>query len=149
MNKYKIFYIILIIFLYYLFNYFYRILYKLKVCLCVIGKNENLYIKEFVNYYINLGYNHIYLYDNNDINEERFEDVIKDEINSGFISIINYRGYRGDNINPQIEAYKDCYEKNSNKYEWLSFFDIDEYLELIPSYFKIQNFLGVLNKFKL
>ena len=114
----------------------------MKVCLCVIGKNENLYIREFIDYYKNLGYNHIYLYDNNDINDEKFDDVIKDEIDNGFVSLIDYRGYRGIHIYPQLDAYRDCYEKNNKKYDWLSFFDIDEYLQLIPSYLKIQNFLG-------
>jgi len=85
-----------------------------------------------------LGYNHIFLYDNNDINDEKFEDIIKYEIKNGFVTLINFRGIRGY-VNPQIKAYKDCYEKNNNKYEWLSFYDIDEYLQLIPSNLKIQD----------
>ena len=39
----------------------------INVCLCVIGKGEKLYVKEYINYYEKLGYNHIFLYDNNDI----------------------------------------------------------------------------------
>ena len=46
------------------------------------------------------------------------------------------------NINPQLSAYKDCYEKYNLKYDWLSFFDIDEYLELIPKSLNIQSFLN-------
>ena len=49
---------------------------KIKVCLCVIGKKENLYIKEFINHYREIGYNHIYIYDNNDINSERIDSII-------------------------------------------------------------------------
>ena len=115
---------------------------RLKICLCVIGKNENLYINEFIDYYKNIGYNKIFLYDNNDIDEESFDSIISDGIKHRFVSIINYRGIRGININPQLKAYKDCYEKNSAKYDWLSFFDIDEYLQLIPSNLKIQNFFN-------
>ena len=111
-----------------------------SICICAIGKKENLYIKEFVNHYKKLGYNHIYLYDNNDINDERFEDVIQNEINQDFVSIINYRGYRGRG-NPQIESYYDCYEKNNKNYSWLSFYDIDEYLEIKPNTLLIQEFL--------
>ena len=74
----------------------------------MICKLENLYIKEYIDYYKKLGYNHIYLYDNNDIDGERFEDVIQKEIDEGFISIINYRG---DIEKPQYRAYIDCYEK--------------------------------------
>ena len=119
-----------------------------KICICAIGKNENLYIKEFVNYYQKLGYKHIYLYDNNDINGERFEDVIQKEIEKGFVSIINYRGYRGKEQNPQFDAYENCYEKNNKNYTWISFFDIDEYLELVPSNMKAKNFFDQ-EKFKL
>ena len=85
---------------------------NLKICLCAIGKNENLYIKEFVEHYKKLGYNRIFLYDNNDIDDERFEEKIKKEIDKGFVKIINYRGYKGKLKNPQLEAYKDCYERN-------------------------------------
>ena len=114
----------------------------LKVCLCVIGKKENLYVKEFIDYYKKLGYNKIIIYDNNDINDEKFEDIIKKEIRKGFVSIINYRGYEGKNKHPQFDAYKDCYEKNNMKYNWLSFFDFDEFLELNPKSQTIREFLN-------
>lgn len=112
---------------------------SVKVCLCLICKNENLYIKEFVDHYKNLGYNHIFIYDNNDIMGEKLEEVIRDEIDSGFISIINYRGLKNQ---IQFKVYIDCYEKNNKYYDWLSFFDTDEFLELKPKGIKIQEFLG-------
>jgi len=111
---------------------------KIKICLCVIGKKENRYIKEFVNHYKKLGYNKIFIYDNNQINDEKFEDIIQDEVDKGFVSIINYRGLKGK----QFSSYRDCYKKNNKKFDWLSFFDFDEFLELRASYKKIQDFLG-------
>ena len=111
---------------------------KLKVCLCAIGKDENLYIKEYVEHYKNIGYNKIFLYDNNDINGEKFEDVIRKEVNEGFVSIINYRGYK----RCQLQSYMNCYEKNNFKYNWLSFFDLDEFLELKPPNLCVQDFLN-------
>jgi len=114
---------------------------KTKVCLCAIGKKENLYIKEFVTHYEKLGFEYFFLYDNNDENDERFEDIIQDEINKGFVSIINYRSYRGINNNPQLTWYYDCYEKNNKAYNWIAFFDIDEYLEIKPNNITIQDFL--------
>ena len=47
---------------------------KSGVCVCSICKNENLYIKEFVEYHLLLGVNKIIIYDNNDINGE---EIIK------------------------------------------------------------------------
>ena len=118
---------------------------RIKVCLCVIGKKENLYIKEFVNHYREIGYNHIYIYDNNDINSERIDSIIN---NPNFVTIIDYRGYRNKKNNSQYEAYYDCYEKNNRNYDWLSFFDFDEYLEIIPNNQTIQEFLdnGIFKK---
>ena len=40
-----------------------------------------------------------------------------------------------------MEAYYNCYEKHNKEYDWLSFFDIDEYLILKPKGIKIQPFL--------
>ena len=117
---------------------------KIKVGLCVIGKNENLYVKEFVEHYKKLGYNHIYIYDNNDVNGEKFEEVLKSEIDSNYVSIINYRGKSAAHIigGPQCKAFKDCYGNHKDEYDWLSFFDFDEFLEIKPYAKNIQEFLG-------
>ena len=52
-----------------------------KVCLCTNGKKENLYAREFVQHYINYGVDKIFIYDNNEQNGEKFEDVLDDYIN--------------------------------------------------------------------
>jgi hypothetical protein len=84
----------------------------LKVCLCTIGKKENLYAYEFVEHYKKIGYDKIFIYDNNDIGDEKFEDVLNKQISSNFVEIINFRGYRGKRQKPQNDAYFHCYEKN-------------------------------------
>ena len=81
-------------------------------------------------HYIKKGYDKIFIYDNNDIGGEKFEDVLNKQISNNYVKIINFRGYRGKNQNPQFAAFIDCYEKNKNNYDWLSFFDFDEFLEL-------------------
>ena len=99
---------------------------NLKVCLCSPGKEENKYIKEFVAYYKNYGVDKIYLYDNNNINGEHFEEVIDDFIKSGFVEIINFRGKN----RALYDMMNDCYKKNYMKYDWLIFYEIDEYIHL-------------------
>jgi len=44
-----------------------------KICQCAIVKNENLYLREFVEYYKKIGYSKIILYDNNEKNGENIE----------------------------------------------------------------------------
>ena len=64
-----------------------------KVCLCVIGKKENLYALEFVEHYKNWNkiiYLYIiFIYDNNDIDGERFEEILYNHISNKFVTITN------------------------------------------------------------
>ena len=113
----------------------------IKIGLCVIAKNENLYAREFVEYYKNIKYDKIFLYDNNDEKGENFEDVINDYIQSGFVQIIYFRK-RNNKTRPIFDAYKDCYSKNNKNYTWLSFYDMDEYLELNKKYKTVKDFLN-------
>lgn len=115
--------------------------YRLKICLCVIAKNENLYIREFVEHYKKIGYNNIFIYDNNEKNGEHFEEVINDYIKNNFVKIVNFRE-RNTSIGPQFEAYRDCFQRNNKYYDWLSFYDVDEFLELNEKYKTIQDFLN-------
>ena len=72
---------------------------KYRVCLCTVGKLENNYIKDFVIHYKKYGIDKIFLYDNNDINGERFEEVIYEYIKNQFVKLFNYRG----KVNPQLK----------------------------------------------
>lgn len=99
---------------------------KPKVSLCVIIKNENKYLREFVEHYLNLGFSNIYLYDNNDYEGEHPNEVIEDYINNGFVIYHNYRNWKVC----QKMAYNDCYEKYSKNCDWIAFFDCDEFLQL-------------------
>ena len=111
----------------------------MKVALCCIEKFENKYIREFVEYYYNLGIDHIFMYDTNDENGDHIEDVINDYINNGFVEKIEWK------LNePRIEvlkAYQDCYDNRLNDYDWCCFFDPDEYLTLYNNY-NIKDYLS-------
>ena len=49
----------------------------MNICLVVEGRLENRYAIEFVEYYKNLGFSHIFICDNNHDGEEYFEDVLQ------------------------------------------------------------------------
>ena len=97
-----------------------------KICLCAVEKEENKYIREFIEHYKNYDIDKIYIFDNNDKNGEKFEDVIDDYIKNGFVELIDYKGIK----NPQILSYNDCYKRYNKLYDWLIFFDIDEFIFL-------------------
>lgn len=98
----------------------------MKTLLCTIAKNENRYLREWVEWYKSIGFTNICLYDNNDADGERFEDVISDYIDSGFVIV---KDWRGNTDKPQIPAYQSCYDEYNKEYDWIAFFDVDEFLE--------------------
>jgi hypothetical protein len=110
---------------------------NIKVCICTIGKEENRYIREFVTYYEKFGVDTIFLYDNNDNDNEYFDDVIKDYIDKGFVKVFNWRGIQ----RPHFKAINDCYVKFNMFYDWLIFYDIDEFIHL-SNYINIKDFLN-------
>ena len=108
-----------------------------KVALCCIGKMENDYIREYVEYYHELCFDKILLYDNNDIDGEKFEDVIGDYIQNGFVDIVDFRGRKMC----QCDAYQDCYDRYNKEYDWIAFFDCDEFLTFVDGRKNIHDFL--------
>lgn len=99
---------------------------KGRIAICCIAKNENLYIREWVEYHKVLGIDHITIYDNNDPNGEKFDEVIEDYIISGFCRIINYRGKQLC----QLDAYNHFYTNNKDTYDWIAFIDCDEFMTI-------------------
>ena len=97
----------------------------MKVTLCAIGRGENSYAVEFVEYYKKIGFSKIFIYDNNFNGEEHFEDVLSPFIDEGFVEIVDWRNRKGQ---AQAEAYMDCYAKHGNECDWMAFFDFDEFL---------------------
>ena len=96
----------------------------MKTLLCCIGRRENDYIREFVEYHKVLGFTNICLYDNNYDGEEDFHDVIGDYISDGYVILKDYRNRKVC----QLDAYNECYKTYGNEYDWIAFFDIDEFM---------------------
>ena len=98
----------------------------IKIALCVIAKLENRYIREFVEFYQKMEVDKIFLYDNNNPDEEKFDEVISDYMDSGYVKVIDFRGIE----RAQHRAYKECYENNYKVYDWFIYFDVDEFIYL-------------------
>ena len=47
-----------------------------NIVICTIARKENLYIKEWVDYHLSIGFTHIYIFDNNREGEERVSEII-------------------------------------------------------------------------
>lgn len=99
----------------------------MKVSLVCCGRLENRYAIEFVEYYKQLGFDHIYIADNNHDGEEHFEDVLQSYIDDKFVTIIDYRNVTCI----QYFLYHEVYNEINNLYDWIFFCDFDEYLTLV------------------
>ena len=97
---------------------------QLKCAVCAVIRLENQYVREWVEYYKKLDFDKIILYDNNSLNEDKLSDVIGDYIDSGFVDVIPY----ADKEVFQIIAYDDCLSRYNDIYDWIAFFDLDEFL---------------------
>lgn len=94
------------------------------------------YAREFVEHYKLYGVDKIFIYDNNDINGEKFENVLSDYISNQFVEIINYRGKN----QKQIQMLNECYNNNFEKYDWFIMYDMDEFINL-KNHINIKNYL--------
>ena len=107
-----------------------------------MGKKENLYAKEFIDYYFQLGVDHIFIYDNNEPLTEKIEDVLDNQ----YKEKITFYDTFNLNISNQGKAFTDCYKNNSNKFDWFIMVDMDEFLYIVKD--SLKNYLSkeIFNK---
>jgi hypothetical protein len=87
----------------------------MEIVLVCIAKDEDNYIKEWVDYHLKLGFNHIFIYEND------WDSKINDER----VSKIPVKGAK-----QQIPSYNNFIQNNKSKYDWAAFLDVDEFLVL-------------------
>ena len=91
--------------------------------LCVILKDEEAYVDEFVDYHHALGFSMIFIYDNTDTFEMKQWAIEK----GNFIHAVSWPG----EAQQILLAYRDCARTAyAQGYTWAAFFDADEILIL-------------------
>ena len=106
---------------------------KYMVITCV--RNENDYIKEWIEHYLKLGFDKIIICDNND--DDVLNDLLRNYIASGTVEIFDFRGCPSF----QVQMYT-TFARYGN-YKWCAYFDCDEFLEL-ECYTNIKEFLDTI-----
>ena len=122
----------------------------MKVALLAIVKNENRYLPEWCQWYKDIGIDKIYLYDNNDLDGERPEDVL-----SEFGDLVMIIDWRGKNIKTchaegkttQGLAYRHWWNNYHELYDWVCIFDADEFLHISEVYGNLDTFLNDFDKY--
>ena len=100
----------------------------MRVSLLCIARLETLSILDWVLNHKKKGIYHIYIYDNNDIGDDSLNNILKVEVGSGFVTIM-------DDFKGKTSCQLDCYNQfisshyDKDEYDWLGIIDCDEYLE--------------------
>lgn len=116
-----------------------------KVVIVAIAKNEERYITDWSLYHFNLGFDRIYVIDNNDLDSDGQLKVITGLQKKGYnIFPMDARGREKlEQLGFQTGAYLRTYryiKKNHEDVEWVAFIDIDEYFDFDG--LSVKEFLG-------
>lgn len=103
----------------------------MKTALVCIAKNEDLYIEEWINYHIKIGFDEIFIYQNN----WRF---IKD--------IPNVTKIEFDGEQKQIQSYNNFLKNHAIRFDWVAFFDVDEFL-VLKKHNNVKDFISVYSEY--
>lgn len=115
---------------------------KYALAICAIMRDDAPYLKEWVDFHLHQGVDHIYLYDN--LSEDHPERVLKEYIKKGTVEIIPWKIHhttRKEWSDCQNGAYMDCAKTKKNQVEWCAFIDTDEFLfcpsgQTLPAFLK-------------
>lgn len=103
----------------------------MNVALACIAKNEDLYINEWLEYNLYLGFDKIFIYKN----DWSFD------IDSPFVETISVEG-RGK----QEVVYNHFLNRYKYEYDWVAFFDVDEFL-VLKKHNNVKEFLNDYESF--
>ncbi len=86
-------------------------------------------MREWIEFHRIVGVDHFFLYNNNSV--DQYKKVLEPYIKKGVVTLIDWpRTYstREEWHFVQGGAYSNCVEKVINKYKWIAFIDVDEFL---------------------
>jgi hypothetical protein len=117
--------------------------YKHEIVICAVAKNEEEYIEEWVNHHLSIGFEKIYIYDNNEV-FGKLSSLLKPYLEQDKVQIIDC-----SQIRPvQLWAYKHFIQTNRKTVKWAAVIDVDEFIEL-ENNLTIQEFISSYKQAKV
>ncbi len=106
---------------------------KYNLSICAVFKNEERYLREWIEYHRLIGVDHFYLYDN--CSKDRSIDILIPYIREGLVTLIHWPDRIPEEnvsewaLSTQLPAYENVAKyRGLNATKWLAFIDVDEYL---------------------
>ena len=112
--------------------------YKYNTSVCLLIKDENDFLEEWLDNYWNIGVEHFYIYDNNSkIPVKETISKIKDGFYVNKCDVILFTEYK----HMQYDCYKNCLINYGQESRWIGFLDTDEFVEFTDGTTDIKDFL--------
>lgn len=89
--------------------------------ICAIFKDEAPYMREWIEYHLMIGFDHIYLYNN--FSSDNYLEILQPYIDKEVVTLTEWPVQYG-----QISAYEDCAKRFRNESKWILFLDLDEFV---------------------
>lgn len=93
-----------------------------NTAICLLIKDENEYINEWLDWHVSIGFHHFYIYDN----ESRLP--IEESVDVRYKQYCTFIDFSGEHRNTQLECYADALDRYGNEVKWLAFIDTDEFI---------------------
>ena len=106
-------------------------------CIIVPAKHENLYVREFVEYYLKLGVEKFYFGDDNPEDIENLSDVLNDYIQKGIVDI-EYIYSRNLSLTEFLDS---AFKSVKLRCKWFLIYEFDEFLEFTNKTMILKDYL--------
>ena len=130
----------------------------MKSCILTVIKNEHEYLDEWIKYHLDLGIDHIFIFE--DIDSDSHKEIAEKYLNKVSVSCIS--SILNDDVlkivtvlkqtkesNPQHIYFRNglTYLKNLNEYDWCFVIDVDEYVTLENESFSLKDIMSVYDDY--
>ena len=101
--------------------------YKYDCCICLIIRNENEYLKEWLEWHVGQGFEHFFIYDHG--SEYPVAEFVK-TLDADMQTKITVHDFGGTHRFAQHDAYNDCLKRHGGECRWLAYIDADEMIRV-------------------
>lgn len=120
--------------------------YRYYCSICLIIRDENEYLREWLDWHIGMGVEHFYIYDH--ASKQSVREFVQ-AMGAEYVERITLTEWGGRHENAQVEAYNDCLARFRGESRWIGFIDTDEQVRLrtgqsLPQFLKgYESYAGV------
>lgn len=109
-----------------------------KYCaISIMSRDENRYLKEWIDYHLLIGVDHIQIWDNE--SKIPIKETVKEYIDNKLVSVREIKGLR--DIGRQCETQKKSMKMYLKQYKWVALLDTDEFIVLLEKEIDIKQYL--------